>query len=195
MALVDRVRNMVVNPEREWPVVAQERTDPAQLVTGYLAPLAIVSAVAGFIGSTLLAAVLPFGGLVGGVVSGLIGACISVLLLILGCYIVAFIINALAPYFGARPDFTQAFQTAVYGNTAGLAAGVTQVIPILGSFVVLLASLYGLYVLYLGLPHTMQVPREKTMVYFLAILGTCIVLAVILSIVFTILGVGMAMLS
>ncbi|MFN7914121.1 MAG: Yip1 family protein [Vicinamibacterales bacterium] len=195
MALVDRVRNMIVNPEREWPVVAAERTDPAQLVAGYLVPLAVVSAVAGFIGSTLLAAVLPFGTFVGGFVSGIIGACISVLLVIVGCYIVALIINILAPYFGARPDYTQAFKTAVYGNTAGLAAGVAQIIPIIGSLVVLLASLYGLYVLYLGLPHTMQVPRDRTMVYFLAILAVCIVLAVVVSIVFTILGVGMAMLA
>lgn len=129
MALVDRVRNIVVNPEREWPVIAQERTDAAQIVTGYVVPLALVSALAGFVGSMLLAAVLPFGGLFGGFLGGLIGACISVLVVVIACYLVALIINVLAPYFGARADYNQAFKTAAYGNTPALAAGVLQIIP------------------------------------------------------------------
>lgn len=194
-SLVERVRNIVVNPEREWPIVAQERSDAAEIVVSYVGPLALVSAVAGFIGSMLLAAVLPFGGLLGGVIGGLIGACISVLAVIVACYLLALIINLLAPYFGARPDYNQAFKTAAYGNTPALAAGVLQVIPVLGSLVVLVASLYGLYVVYLGLPVTMQVPREKTLMYFLAILATCIVLGVVVTIVFSVIGFGLALLT
>lgn len=199
MALIDRVRNMILTPAREWPVVAQERTDPAQLVTGYLLPLAAVSAVAGFIGSTLLLMMLPFVGVAGGLVSGLIGACISMLVIVLASYLFALIVNLLAPYFGARADYNEAFKTAVYTNTPGLAAGVLQIIPVFGTFVVLLASLYGIYVLYLGLPHTMKVPPEKQAIYLLAIIATCFVLGlvfwILMLVVFGVLGLGMAMLS
>ena len=74
-----------------------------------------------------------------------------------------------------------------------------QIIPVLGTFVMLLASLYGIYVLYLGLPHTMKVPPEKNVVYLLAIIATGFVLGLIfwilMLVVFGVLGLGMAMLT
>ena len=94
-------------------------------MTSYLAPLAAVGAVAGFIGSMLFRAALPFGASVtGGFVGGLIGACVSFVMTIVGCFIIGFIINALAPTFGGRQDSNQAFKTAVYSYTPGLVAAV-----------------------------------------------------------------------
>ena len=50
MNLVDRAKNMIVTPKTEWNVVAAEATPQAELITGYLLPLAGISAIAGFIG-------------------------------------------------------------------------------------------------------------------------------------------------
>lgn len=188
MALLDRVRNICISPSTEWPVIAQERTEPAELVVNYLAPLAAVGAVAGFIGSALLGAVLPFGGVFGGLIGGLIGACFSFVLTILGCFLVAFIINVLAPTFGGRKDFNEAFKTSVYASTPWLAAGILLVIPVLGTLVGLLAGLYGLYVLYLGLPVMMKTTPDKAVGYIVLIVVASVVLWFLVAAVFGVLG-------
>ena len=190
MALVDRVRNICVSPATEWTVIEQERAEPAELTVSYLAPLAAIGAVAGFVGATMLRAVLPFvGGGITGFIAGLIGACVSFVLTIVGCFVIAFIINALAPTFGARTDFNQAFKTSVYSYTPGLVAGVLQIVPLLGGLIAMIAGLYGLYLLYVGLPVTMKAPREKAAAYTVVVVIASIVLMIVVSVIMGIFGV------
>ena len=83
MPIIDRVRNICISPATEWPVIAQERSEPADVTISYLVPLAAANAIAGFIGGTLLRAILPFGGIFGGFVAGLVAACVSFVMTIL----------------------------------------------------------------------------------------------------------------
>ena len=182
MTLVDRVRNICVSPASEWPVIEQENTSPAELVTSYLIPLAAVGAVAGFIGSTLLLAVLPFAGVLRlGLVAGLVAACVSFVLTIAGCFVIAFIINALAPTFGGLQDSNQAFKASVYSYTPGLVAGILTLLPILGSLAAIIGGLYGLYLLYLGLPIMMKAPQDKAPAYTIVVVVASIVLMIVIS--------------
>ena len=194
MTLVDRVRNICVSPATEWPVIELETTPPAGLVTGYLVPLAAVGAVAGFIGSVLVSAAISAVGVRVSLLGSLIGELVGVVFTVIFCFVVAFIINALAPTFGGRPDMNQALKTAVYAYTPALAAGVTRVIPVLGGFVVFIASLYSLYVLYLGLPVTMKAPKDKAPGYTVVIVIASIVIGVVVSGVFLLLG-GLGMMG
>jgi hypothetical protein len=193
MALVDRVRNICVSPATEWPVIEQERTDAATLVTSYLLPLAAIGAVAGFIGRSFIGMTVPMIGTYRTpIVSALVGSCVGIVVTIVACFIIAFIINALAPTFGARQDSNQALKTAAYSYTPGLVAGVLTILPILGSLVSVIAGLYGLYLLYIGLPVTMKAPRDKTLAYTIVIVLAAIVLGFFVSmIVGAIVGVGM----
>ena len=54
MAIVDRVKNILITPKTEWDVIAGETTPTAQLITGYVLPLAAVAAVAHFLGSVFV---------------------------------------------------------------------------------------------------------------------------------------------
>lgn len=182
MTLVDRVRNICINPNAEWPVIEQESTQSAELVTGYLAPLAALGAIAGLIGSTMLVTHLPFGrSLVEGVFAGLVGACVSFVTTIGGCFAIAYVINALAPTFGGRQDSTRAFKVAVYAYTPGLVAGVLRIFPVLSILISIVAGLYGLYLLYLGLPTVMKAPREKAAAYTVVVVLSTIVLGFVAS--------------
>jgi hypothetical protein len=194
MALGDRVRNVCVSPNTEWPVIEQETTSPAELVTTYLAPLAALGAVAGFIGATLLAAFLPFGGPTAiGVLGSLVAACASFVMTIVGCFVIAFVINGLAPTFGGRPDTNQALKVAVYSYTPGLVAGILRIIPILSILTSLIAGFYGLYLLYLGLPRLMKAPQEKALAYTVVIVVSAIALSFVVSVVLGLFaGIGMA---
>ena len=190
MALVDRVRNICVSPATEWAVIEQERAEPAELTVSYLAPLAAIGAVAGFIGVTALRSVLPFmGSGITGFVAGLVGACVAFVMTIVGCFVIAFIINALAPSFGATANFNQAFKTSVYSYTPGLVAGVLQIVPLLGGFIAVIAGLYGLYLLYVGLPLTMKAPREKAAAYNVVVVIASIVRMIVVSVIMGFFGV------
>lgn len=189
MAITDRVKNILVSPSTEWPVIEQERNTPAELVGGYLAPLAAIGAVAGFVGSTVVGNTVPFVGTYRApIVAGLTGAIVAFVMTIVGCFIIATIIDALAPTFGGRKDFNQAFKVAVYSYTPGLVAGVLQVLPMLGALVGLIAGLYGLYLLYLGLPVLMKSPREKTIAYAVVVVVSSIVLMMIVGLVVGLFG-------
>lgn len=154
------------------------------VVTGYVMPLAAIGAIAGFIGGSLVGMSVPFLGRYRvPITAGLTGAVFTFVLAIVGVFILAFIINALAPTFGAQKDSDKAFKVAVYSYTPAWIAGALQILPglaILGIF----AALYGLYLLYLGLPALMKNPPEKTVGYTAVV----VVCAIVLSIVVTSVG-------
>ena len=79
----------------------------------------------------------------------------------------------------------QATKVAVYSFTAGWVGGVFLIIPFVGGFLALLASLYGLYLLYLGLPKLMRNPEDKTIGYTaVVVIVTIVVLVVVNALVF-----------
>jgi uncharacterized membrane protein len=174
-----RVRNILLTPNTEWPVIAEEPTDKGAIVTGYVMPLAAIGAIAGFIGGSLVGMSLPFLGRYRvPIMAGLTGAVIAFVFAIVGVFILAFIIDALAPTFGAQKDSNKAFKVAVYSYTPAWIAGALQILPALGVLGII-AALYGLYLLYLGLPALMKVPQEKAIGYTAVVVVCAIVLSIV----------------
>ena len=177
MDIKTRVRNILLTPKTEWPAIADEPTDKGALVTGYVAPLAAIGAIAGFIGGSLVGMSLPFFGTYRvPIMTGLAGAVFTFVFAIVGVFLLAFIINALAPTFGAQQDSNKAFKVAVYSYTPAWIAGALNILPALGLLGVLVA-LYGLYLLYLGLPALMKAPAEKSVAYTAVVVVCAIVLS------------------
>jgi hypothetical protein len=52
-------------------------------------------------------------------------------------------------------------KAAAYAYTANAVAAIGSIIPILGMLIGLAGLAYGIYLLYLGLPHTMKCPPER----------------------------------
>jgi hypothetical protein len=97
---------------------------------------------------------------------------------IVGVIILGYIINALAPSFSSDKDLIQAMKVAAYGSTPGLIAGILYILPAL-SPLVLLAGLYGLYIMYLGLPSLLGTPEDKKVTYFVVILVVYIIISAV----------------
>jgi hypothetical protein len=76
-------------------------------------------------------------------------------------YVVALIIDALAPSFGGEKNQVQALKTVAYGMTSAWVAGIALIVPVLGWLVALAGGIYSIYLIYLGLPSTMKAPQEK----------------------------------
>lgn len=167
--LVERVKNILLTPKTEWPVIAQEQTDVAKLYTGYIMILAAIPAVINFLTYSIR----------GSVGAGLIALILGYALSLGLTFLMAIIIDALAPTFGAEKNQIQALKTAAYANTAGWVAGIFGIIPFLGWLIVWAGMIYGCVLLYFGLPHTMKSPPEKTGGYFAVVLVINIVLAFI----------------
>ena len=62
MGLVDRVKNILLNPRQEWEVVDAESATVGSLYTGYIVPLAAIPAVCQAIGFSVFGMRLPFVG-------------------------------------------------------------------------------------------------------------------------------------
>jgi Yip1 domain len=182
MNLVDRVKRILLSPRTEWGVIDAEQTTPAALYTGYIAPLAAIGPIAQLIGHTVFGIPVPFVGTYrvpfG---SALTGAVTGYVLTLAGTYILALIIDALAPTFSGQRNQIQALKVAAYSSTAAWVAGIFALIPWLGFLGIV--GLYGLYLLYLGLPVLMKAPREKAVAYTAVVIVAAIVLFMIVGII------------
>lgn len=183
MGLVDRAKNIIVTPKTEWDVIAAEATPTAQIVTGYVLPLAAIAALAAFIGMSLIGVSVPMMGTMRvGIVWGAAALVYHVVMAVVMCFVLAFIIDALAPTFGGQKSFAQAFKVAVYAYTPVWVVGVVQILPMLG-VLVLIAALYAIYLLYLGLPKLMHAPAEKAAGYTALVVIAGIVIGVIIGMI------------
>jgi hypothetical protein len=186
MNLVDRVKNILLSPKTEWPVIEQEQTDIKTLYVSYILILAAIPAIATIISSMLIGgmvgAVAGRAGLGAGMTGGFaIGqALISYVISLVVVFVVALIVDALAPTFGGTKSQINALKLVAYGATAGWVASIAGIIPVLGWIIAIIGSLYGIYLLYLGLPVMMKCPQDKAVVYLVVVVIAYLVLTWIL---------------
>lgn len=194
--IVDRVKNILLKPKEEWPVIEGETASISGLYTGYAMILAAIPALAGFIRN----AFIGYGAFgfhyrpgVGAALSMAIGQYVMGLVMIA---VIALTADFLAPKFGGTANRLHAFKLTIYGATAAWVAGIFAAIPGL-SFLGLL-GLYSFYLLYTGLPALMKVPQDKALACTAVITVAAIVLSLIASVLLAPLtgmfgGIGMGM--
>jgi len=174
MNLVERVKRILLSPQTEWEVIDTEPTTAAELYTRYIIPLAAIGPVAQVIGFSVFGFMgyrVPIG-------SALTYALATYILTLVGTYLLAFIIDTLAPTFNGKRSLIQALKVAAYSSTAAWVAGIFALIPALA--ILSIAGLYSLYLLYLGLPTLMKAPKEKAMGYTVVVILAAIVIFVII---------------
>ena len=190
MSLWKRATRVLAQPQQEWQVIATEATTTAALYRGYIVPLAAIGPLAWLIRTTVLGVLIAGGYLVMYRVpfaTALTGGLVRYVLGLIGVYVLALLIDALAPTFGGQRNRMQALKLAAYSSTAAWVAGIV-VIPALGITwvggssglihtagilglllttygVYALLAAYGLYALSVGLPVLMNAPREKLSEY------------------------------
>ena len=179
MDLVTRAKNIILKPNQEWPVVAGEPSTPGGLVAGYVAPLAAIGPIATFIGLCIVGVGVPFIGTYRvGFASGITQAVISFVFAILGIFVVAAIVNVLAPSFSGQKNWVAALKVTAYSYTPAFIAGILLIIPPLG-LLGILAGLYGIYLLYAGLPVLMGAPKAQAPIYTIAVVFCAIVVGIL----------------
>ena len=163
MSLIDRAKNIIMRPKQEWPVIDTEPATVAGLYTGYIIPLSAIPVIASLIGWSVFGLSIPFLGTIRPAIGSLVGNAVARYVLgLIAVYVLALIIDALAPSFGGTKSTIQALKVSTYSYTAAWVFGILAIIPALAIVAVLL-SLYCLYLLHTFLPGRMNALPEKAL--------------------------------
>jgi len=182
--LIARIKGILLTPRTEWPLIAAEPASIGSLYTGYILIMAAIPAVIRFVSSSLIGVPVPFLGYYRiDVGTGLTLAVVSYVLSLLGVFIVALIVEALAPTFSGEKSRVQALKVVAYSYTASWVAAIIGIIPGLVLLSALLGLIYGLYLLNLGLPFTMKCPPEKSIAYTAVTIIAAIIVGFVLNLV------------
>jgi hypothetical protein len=174
---MERVKAILLSPKPEWERIKLEPLDKQKLYVGYLLPLALVAALASAIGMSVFGVgALGFTVKVG-IVPAFVSGVVQVVMTLVGAFVLALVVDWLAPNFGTAKNPEQAHKLAVYSGTAGLVAGVFAIFPPLGMLSIL--GLYSVVLFYLGLPRLMGTPDGKRVPYMAAIFVVCLVLGIV----------------
>jgi len=184
MDLVSRAQAIILKPKEEWVKIKGEPTPVTQLFTSYAAVLALIPAIAQFIGYALIGTrVLTFGVIRMNIGSALLRMVLYYIFALASVYVFGLVINALAPSFGSKQSAENAMKLAVYSMTPAWVGGIFYTIPALW-ILATLASLYGIYILYLGFATPMMdTAKDKVVGYLVVSFIVMIVLTVVVGLI------------
>ena len=155
-----RAKAILIDPVAEWTRIQHESGDLAYLLSRYVAVLALVPALCGFVGTSVIGAVVPGRGSVRVPIGdGLLAAVFGYVAMFAQVLVVGLLIEGLAPLFGAYRNFPGAFKLAVYSFTPLWLTGIFLLLP--GLRFLVLTGCYGAYVLWSGQPRLMKSARAK----------------------------------
>jgi len=161
MALIDRVKNILLTPKTEWPVIAAETATAQSIMVGYV---------------LILAAIGPLALLVATAGRGIEFALLRYVIALAITLLLALIVDAIAPAFGGEKNFVQSLKLTAYSLTAGWVAGIFLLLPWVGWIISLLALLYSCYTFYLGAPVLKKCTQEKAVGFVIVVVVCGIVL-------------------
>lgn len=184
MNTIDRAKNIIVSPNKEWDVIALEQPNAGQIITNYVLLLAGAAAVAAFIGYAFIGFNYGIFGRMATTQWGIYHALNVLVGAIAGVFISALVIDALAPTFGSEKNMGRSVQLVAYSYTPYWVAGLLAIYPPL-ALIGALAGLYGLYLMYIGMPKLKKTPPDKHAGYFIVSLVTIVVVYLIISLIMT----------
>lgn len=173
--IIERIKAIITNPTETWGTIKSEKIEIKELLINYAAPLALIPALATLIGLSIVGIRVPTGFIIRipfleALIAGVVGYFLNLAILFAGAWVVGY----LAAYFSSKSDFDLSFKLIVYSMTPVWVVGVTALLPGIGILQIL--GLYGLYLLYKGLPILLETPDDKVKMYFISIVISSMIL-------------------
>ncbi len=175
--IIERVKSILLSPKDALTAVKSEEMSIADFMKEYVAILAAIPAVAQFIGLALVGhSVFGRRSFIG----TLFYAALFYIFSLVSIFVYSKIIDALAPNFNATKNNLSAFKLTVYSWTPAFVAGIFHIVPGL-QVLAMLGALYGIYILYLGLPILMESSEEKTVAYTVVVILVALLTMILIS--------------
>ncbi|HEV2749658.1 MAG TPA: Yip1 family protein [Gemmatimonadales bacterium] len=178
-----RAQRLLLQPTQEWATIAGEFTSAGPIYRRYLIPMALIGPLAATLGTIVFGIRSSLASLGESYPMSIGDAATSGVLEyglnLLAVYLLAVVIDILAPTFGAQRNRVQALKVAAYATTPYWLGGVLALFPKLSPIGTLL-GLYSIWLFKVGLVPVMKAPRDKGAAYtmIVAISSVIIVLLV-----------------
>jgi hypothetical protein len=179
MSIVNRVIGIITAPNTEWQKIKTESSTLPSLLSGFILPLALVSAAANFIGQAFIGSSF-FGVRVGGTINyGIYSAALILIQTMLSFYLTSYVIDFLAPNFQSQKNLDKSAQLVAYSSAPSLVGGILGIYPGL-AMIGGLFGLYSLYLLFVGLPVLKETPEDKRIGYIIVSILLLLVIYVVI---------------
>ena len=163
---IQRVKNILLSPTTEWPVIAAETTTPKELYLKYVMLLAAIPAVVGLLVNSVFGNEVPhFGTFRMDIGTGIAHAILQYAMSLGLVWVMAWIVDALTPGW-------------IIVGILGFLLPLQSLAAVLA--LLALALVYVLHLLYIGLPIMKNPPSEKRLSYFVDIMVTAICGAIVI---------------
>lgn len=189
--IIQRAIGIITKPVDEWKKIKGEQATIAGIFMNYAIILAAIPAIAGLIGWMIIGRSfmgitirIPF-------VRSFMWSILMYIFSLVGVYLLALVIDFLAPNFGAKKDIVDSTKIAVYSSTPSWVAGAFYLIPALG-MLAMIAGFYSLYLLFLGIKDIKAPQGDKATPYFAVVIVVYIVIAFLISFIVGTIAFGSA---
>jgi hypothetical protein len=157
--ILSRAYGLFRDTNLEWEQIRAEQTTVANILIGYVAPLAAIPVVCDWIGSALFNHLLQFDpgqALIRGVITWIMSVALV--------FFIGVLINVVADNFEADKNDLAAQKIAAYSLTPAFLSGVFSLWPPLW-WLSLFALAAMVFLMYRGLPILMKAPQERALGY------------------------------
>lgn len=178
--LLHHIYGLFTHPREEWQDIEKERSDNKVLYQGYVAVLALIPVVCGYIGTVKVGWTIGNDELVRlSPDSGLILCSLSYIALLVSIFILGKLIDWIGKTYGADIDekHPRGMSLASYAMTPLFLAGAVAIYPsiTLNMLVVLAAMAYTVYLIYTGVPVLMHISAERGFLFASSIITMVLV--------------------
>jgi len=179
--ILGRLLAVMKNPRGVWSSIKNDGDSIFDVYRKYLVFLVAVPVVCFFIGMAIVGETdpyqaeksrIPFFG-------GLAYAVVHYLLLLANIYILAFLLDFLAPKFGGTTNRLDSFKLVAFSMSPIFIGGLLNLIPDM-SMLGVLFGLYGLYIFYLGCDTMIPVPEEQKNKFLIAAIVSMFLVGIII---------------
>ena len=181
--LLHHIYGLFTHPREEWQNIEKERSENKVLYQGYVAILALIPVVCGYIGTVKVGWTIGNDELVRlSPDSGLILCSLSYMALLVSIFILGKLIDWIGKTYGADIDekHPRGMSLASYAMTPLFLAGAVAIYPsiTLNMLVVLAAMAYTVYLIYSGVPVLMHISAERGFLFASSIITMVLVILV-----------------
>lgn len=189
MGTINSAIALVKNP---LGYITAHKDDPAtvnDIMIKYVAVLALIPFFATLIGDLWYYSLFTrfiFGGSF--IAYAFVRAVLTYILDVAAVYVIAIVIRMLAPTFNSTVDEIKSLKLAAYIFTPAFLIAILDIIPPL-SGLTFLGVLYGLYILYIGLPLVLATPKDKVVTYVIAVVVATLIVFVVIGVIIGLIAV------
>lgn len=182
-SIIARVKEILTHTDAAWEKIKGEPSTINSIYRDYLLVLAAIGPIFGFIKGSIIGYSFYnityretfFRGLVDAVLQYGFG--------LLMIYVMALILEKLAPKFGGSANILNSFKLVAYSYTPAFLAGAFIIVPYVAILVSIVAVILSIFIFFKGLPKLITIPADRQITYIVASVLCMIVATFILGLI------------